>query len=110
MEYAECAICFDPLYSQECVALRKGSHRTCRHYYHKSCLVDLNSCPLCRKDFTSIVTIPNPSKNPRDFFQCIDEDGNGNLSYEGLFISHYNIGTTIRNNIKSIDFYYLFQS
>ena len=88
MEHQECVICFENLCSREaCCLYNQSGIRVCRHYFHTDCMIapssvlqPRRSCPICRVEWTSIVSLPNPLNNPRAFFDMIDSDSSGCLN------------------------------
>lgn len=60
----------------------------CKHAFCKNCIdhVDVNRCPLCRKDRRGpIISSGHPVTEPDKFFDFADVDENGKLSPEELF-------------------------
>jgi hypothetical protein len=95
MEHAECSICFDPLIARPCGILKTNRNsRVCKHFYHSDCIedyIEVNSgagtststsatCPMCRRSFHHLDILPDPSTNPKGWFDVCDEDNNGTLS------------------------------
>jgi Ca2+-binding EF-hand superfamily protein len=91
----ECSICFCPLSEDTVCQLMEGGggrHRpqkACQHLFHETCIKDWqgtgkHSCPNCRKDFSSLAPVPKPSLDPRAWFDFIDENKDGGLSYDEI--------------------------
>jgi len=105
----ECAVCYFPLCcagaSQGGVCcMRDQGRRICPHYIHSQCgemlLQNMKAgglgskgksffgsrehrkhaeCPLCGGHFNEIKPLPDPVKDPRGWFQCVDVDRSGSL-------------------------------
>jgi Ca2+-binding EF-hand superfamily protein len=87
-EHQECAICFSDLALQPCVRLcnRNGSN-ICKHTFHHLCLTDLPqpwTCPLCRQSFQRMEVIPQVTEDPRAWFDFMDTDHSGSLTYDEI--------------------------
>jgi Ca2+-binding EF-hand superfamily protein len=84
IQLAECAVCFDPLCAKPCGGLYTRCNRACSHYFHMECASALegNNCPVCRKEFEEARPMPHPINNPSEWFNAVDADSNGYLSFE----------------------------
>ena len=87
IDHEECSICFDALFKKKvaffCNNLKK---RTCRHYFHSECIKSIASkaCPICRRQYHCTKDLTDPRVNAKQFFNDIDIDGDGHLSYEEI--------------------------
>ena len=84
-EYGECAVCFDPLCTQQTGVFMANSHgrqrRTCQHFFHLKCALSIaehsQPCPVCRAPFTAVLPVPSPRDDPSGWFRAVDVDGDG---------------------------------
>ena len=91
VQHAECPICYDELHVRPpAVFVGRNNKRTCSHFLHLDCAQSLlangrDTCPICRKKYAKVVKVPDFQANPKEWFKCVDADGNGKLSkYEVL--------------------------
>eukprot|EP00039_Didymoeca_costata_P002433 m.60198 g.60198 ORF g.60198 m.60198 type:complete len:298 (+) comp11303_c0_seq1:255-1148(+) len=86
LEHAECAICFEPLYTADSAYLADSRGRVCRHFYHHICIQAMpqTNCPMCRSSFERIEKLPKLEENALAWFKAVDLDGNGGLSRQEL--------------------------
>ena len=90
IEHEECCICMNALCESSSGFLCNSSNkRSCRHYFHKDCAtaiatVNNKRCPICREPYHHVKEVMDPRKDPKQFFNDIDFDGNGTLSYEEI--------------------------
>ena len=87
----ECAVCFEPLHAGPVSALLASSQtppaRTCRHFFHESCVAALRpprACPICRSPFQTTQLMPDTLEFPTQWFTFFDTNGDGQLSFEEL--------------------------
>ncbi len=84
-QHHECTVCLEPLcFNDPGGLVDPAGRRVCPHYFHCSCATGLGLCPLCRKPFAQTVPLPNPQKQPREWFIFVDVDGNGSLEYQEI--------------------------
>jgi len=90
-QQTECTVCFDPMFRETVAAFMKGPKRSCRHFLHFRCAMQLQShglgrleCPMCRTKCHSIVAMPNLDLDPDKWFELADFDGKGQLSQEQI--------------------------
>lgn len=84
----ECPICFDELFCSPVGTLCNSQNKPiCKHSYHAKCVEELPKpwkCPLCRLDFTKVLTAPDIKVDPYAWFEFLDIDKSGSISYEEL--------------------------
>jgi len=84
-EHAECAICFDDLYTQTtAVFCDHDLDRVCKHFFHQKCVDGLapKICPVCRCDYSVVVSLPEIDENPHAWFELVDLNHDGVLNKE----------------------------
>jgi Ca2+-binding EF-hand superfamily protein len=100
--HQECIVCYDQLYKQPvCQLVNDESHRVCSHLFHQDCIEgwadqvrdwteeddedyyppESRRCPMCRADFCEAVLIPDLKIDSRAWFNSLDENGDGSLTY-----------------------------
>lgn len=85
-EYAECAVCFEPLCEAPCGVLQRNGRRVCRHLIHQHCAEAMQcagrfQCPECRAPFEAVSPLPKlGTDNIQAWFRYVDVDGDGRLS------------------------------
>ncbi len=88
--HAECCVCFEPLFSQQCGFFTAGnpSVRSCRHILHLECgsSTSGSQCPLCRTPFLNLVALPSAVQDPSAWFHAIDQNNNGSICYDEISI------------------------
>jgi len=102
--HQECVICFDQLYKQPiCRLINEDSQRACAHLFHQECIngwmgevqnwdpdddehepPESNRCPICRADFCDAELIPDLRIDPRAWFDKLDENNDGSLTYNEI--------------------------
>lgn len=88
-DYAECAVCFEPLPHEPCCMLFCRGQRSCRHLMHTRCAKQLQDfhlqsfCPECRTPFDSLVALPRlENDDARAWFDAVDSNRDGRLSQQ----------------------------
>ena len=82
-EYGECAVCFDPLCTQQTAVFvgRSRRRRVCSHFFHLPCAMSIAehnpTCPVCRAPFAAVLPVPSPRDDPAGWFAAVDVDGDG---------------------------------
>jgi Ca2+-binding EF-hand superfamily protein len=86
----ECSICFCPLSDHTVCQLMNVDasnrlNRACSHLFHERCISgwigeERHTCPNCRIQFSTILLVPKVHVDPKAWFECIDENGDGTLS------------------------------
>jgi Ca2+-binding EF-hand superfamily protein len=86
LQHQECTVCLESLPSQPVANLIDSSgNKICNHTIHVSCAHEIHACPCCGKNFSSIQSVPQLSKdNARVWFDYLDADHSGALSYEEI--------------------------
>ena len=88
INHEECSICFEPLcIKQVGYFCDNRNKRICRHYLHFECIstiINNKACPICRRAYHHVKEVSDPRVNAKKFFNDIDLDGNGKLSFEEI--------------------------
>jgi Ca2+-binding EF-hand superfamily protein len=88
INHEECSICFEPLcIKQVGYFCDNRNKRICRHYLHFECIstiINNKACPICRRAYHHVKEVSDPRVNAKKFFDDIDLDGNGKLSFEEI--------------------------
>jgi Ca2+-binding EF-hand superfamily protein len=91
--HQECSICccqlFEGTVCQLMIETSSGRERkACPHLFHESCLAAWNerqnTCPNCRTAFHKAVPLPRIQLDAKAWFDCIDENHDGSLSYSEI--------------------------
>ena len=108
-QHAECAVCFDSLYTQPCAFFQRRAEncagkvqRVCPHLMHELCAYSLpqKTCPLCRAAYDNVAIMPSIEEDPDGWFSAVDMKGEGKLSRQQLvdsFVSAFPL------NVKSAE-------
>ncbi|KAK3282122.1 hypothetical protein CYMTET_10125 [Cymbomonas tetramitiformis] len=83
IEYVECPICFEDMHKHPtAVFVGASGARTCRHFLHKECSLDVletKLCPLCRQPFEGIKDVPDFRTDLEGWFELVDFKNSGTL-------------------------------
>lgn len=85
-QHQECPLCFQGLTTKPVVQLcKQDGSRSCLHQIHNDCVHDLRrpyACPLCSVAFNHFEDVPSLATNPRAWFDLMDSDRDGSITYE----------------------------
>jgi len=114
----ECSICKHVLATgtEQVVILTKDAKRVCEHFFHKKCVEffqenDIHKCPFCLLHFNGLAVLPNIDTNAEGWFNFVDFDKVGTLSYENILdvlrasihIDHRRLAAELPSNFETWD-------